>query len=73
MVILWYYILDQWLFHCLAARGSTVLYFKLKYGNAKKEIEDIEKKKCSEFGADGFRCVPFYACKEGEIITNGAG
>ena len=29
--------------------------------------------KCDEFRNDGFRCVPYYACKGGEIITNGAG
>ena len=43
------------------------------YGNALNEIEDLEKKKCADFAKDGFRCVPFYGCKEGEIITNGVG
>ena len=36
------------------------------YGKAKKITEDLEKKKCSEFAKDGFRCVPFYGCKEGK-------
>ena len=38
-----------------------------------KEIEDLEAKKCSEFANDGYRCVPFQACKDGEVVTNGAG
>ena len=44
-----------------------------KYGDALNEIEDLENKKCSEFADEGFRCVPFYACKQGEVITNGRG
>ena len=35
--------------------------------------ENLEAKKCYEFGDDGFRCVPHGACKNGEIITTGAG
>ena len=33
----------------------------------------LEAKKCYEFSDDGFRCVPHGACKNGEIITTGAG
>ena len=43
------------------------------YANALKEIEELEEKKCSEFSNDGYRCVPFQACKDGEIVTSGAG
>ena len=32
----------------------------------------MENKKCTDFEEDGYRCVPFYACKDGKIITNGA-
>jgi hypothetical protein len=39
----------------------------------KKVTADLENKKCTEFNEEGYRCVPFYACKGGEIITNGAG
>ena len=39
----------------------------------KKITEDLENKKCTEFNEEGYRCVPFYACKGGEIITNGVG
>ena len=39
----------------------------------KKVTEDLENKKCTEFNEEGYRCVPFYACKGGEIITNGVG
>ena len=35
--------------------------------------EDISGRNCIEFASDGFRCVPFYACNGGEIITNGDG
>jgi len=28
-------------------------------------------KNCTEFAVDGYRCVPFYGCTNGEIITNG--
>ena len=41
------------------------------YGQAQIIFKDLEKKKCSEYKADGFRCVPFYSCKGGEIITDG--
>ena len=41
------------------------------YGQAQIIIKEIENKKCSEYKADGFRCVPFYSCKGGEIITDG--
>ena len=34
-------------------------------------IKEIENKKCSEYKEDGFRYVPFYSCKGGEIITDG--
>ena len=43
------------------------------YSNALKKIEELEQKKCSEFVNDGYKCVPFQACKDGEIVTNGAG
>ena len=35
--------------------------------------EDLDNKKCSEFENDGYQCVPFFACKNGEIVTNGIG
>ena len=35
--------------------------------------EDLDNKKCSEFENDGYQCVPFFACKDGEIVTNGIG
>ena len=41
------------------------------YGQAQLIFKDLEKKKCSEFKEDGYRCVPFYSCKGGEIITDG--
>ena len=28
---------------------------------------------CKEFDVDGYRCVPYYGCYNGEIITNGKG
>ena len=43
------------------------------YEGPKKVTEDLENKKCTEFKEEGYRCVPFYACKGGEIITNGVG
>ena len=43
------------------------------YEGPKKITEDLENKKCTEFNEEGYRCVPFYACKGGEIITNGVG
>merc|ERR1711902_476221 len=43
------------------------------YGEALKTIKKVDMLKCNEFRNDGFRCVPYYACKGGEIITNGAG
>ena len=33
----------------------------------------MANKKCSEFAIDGFQCVPFHACKGGEVVTSGAG
>jgi len=36
-------------------------------------VEDASEKSCIEFADDGYRCAPFYACKGGEIIVNGAG
>jgi len=30
-------------------------------------------KNCSSYAEDGFRCVPFHACKDGFIITDGSG
>ena len=41
------------------------------YGGPKKI--DFESKKCTEFNEDGYRCVPFYACEDGIIITKGVG
>ena len=43
-----------------------------EYGKAYQFRTDLENKKCSEFAIDGFQCVPFYACKAGEVITSGA-
>ena len=37
------------------------------------KIREIENKTCLEFAEEGFRCVPYYACRAGEIITNAAG
>ena len=37
------------------------------------KIREIENKKCTDFADEGFRCIPYYACREGEIITNGSG
>ena len=43
------------------------------YEASLKKLEDLEEKSCSEFAEDGYRCVPFFACNGGEIVTNGAG
>ena len=43
-----------------------------EYGKAYQMRTDLENKKCSDFAIDGFQCVPFYACKGGEVITSGA-
>ena len=43
-----------------------------EYGKAYQFRTDLENKKCSDFAIDGFQCVPFYACKGGEVITSGA-
>ena len=43
------------------------------YEASLKKLEDLEEKSCSEFAGDGYRCVPFFACNGGEIVTNGAG
>ena len=43
-----------------------------EYGKAYQVRTDLENKKCSDFAIDGFQCVPFYACKGGEVITSGA-
>ena len=43
------------------------------YEDALKLIDELEQKKCSEFSNDGYECVPFFACKDGELSTNGAG
>ena len=40
------------------------------YGGPKKSIEYKKAIKCSEFAENGFRCVPFYACKGGTVITD---
>ena len=45
----------------------------LIYANALEVIEELEEKKCSDFDDDGYRCVPFQSCKDGEIVTSGAG
>ena len=44
-----------------------------KYGKAKEIKEALDNKKCSEFVDEGYQCVPFYVCNEGEIITHGGG
>ena len=28
---------------------------------------------CSDYKADGYECVPYYQCEDGEIIDDGAG
>ena len=43
-----------------------------EYGKAYQHRTDLENKKCSAFAIDGFQCVPFYACKGGEVVTSGA-
>ena len=43
------------------------------YADDIRTIKDLAKKKCSEFANDGYRCVPFQACEEGEIKTDGRG
>ena len=44
-----------------------------KYGQIKQIRDDLENKKCTEFSEDGYRCVPYYACHDGEIVTNAVG
>ena len=34
-------------------------------------LSKLSGRNCTEFAEDGFRCVPFYACNGGEIITDG--
>ena len=43
-----------------------------EYGKVYQHRTDLENKKCSAFAIDGYQCVPFYACKGGEVITSGA-
>ena len=38
---------------------------------AKQVRKDLANKKCSEFADEGYRCVPYYACNDGEILTHG--
>ena len=33
------------------------------YGGPKVSIEDKKNHKCSKYAKNGYRCVPFYACK----------
>ena len=42
-----------------------------QYGMAKQVRKDLANKKCSEFAEEGYRCVPYYACNDGEILTHG--
>ena len=44
-----------------------------EYRKAYQLRTDLENKKCSEFAIDGFQCVPFNACKGGEVNTSGTG
>ena len=34
-------------------------------------IENDSGKNCTDFASDGYRCVPFWACDGGVIITDG--
>jgi len=34
---------------------------------------DDEARNCLEYADQGFRCVPYYSCEDGEIIIDGAG
>jgi len=34
---------------------------------------DDSSKNCKYYAADGYRCVPYYGCEDGEIIIDGAG
>ena len=33
-------------------------------------LKDASSKKCQDFSENGYRCVPEYACKNGEVIIN---
>jgi hypothetical protein len=42
-------------------------------GVPKDIIEDERFKQCSSYAESGYRCVPYYSCENGEIITDGGG
>ena len=42
-------------------------------GVPKDIIEDERFKQCAAYAESGYRCVPYYSCENGEIITDGGG
>jgi len=42
-------------------------------GVPKDIIEDDRFSSCSAYAESGYRCVPYYSCENGEIITDGGG
>jgi len=42
-------------------------------GVPKEIIEDETFKNCAAYNESGYRCVPYYSCENGEIITDGGG
>ena len=42
-------------------------------GVPKDIIQDDRSKQCSFYAESGYRCVPYYSCENGEIITDGGG
>jgi len=43
------------------------------FGDPISVNEDASNRNCTDFEQDGYRCVPFYGCKGGQIITSGYG
>ena len=54
-------------------QNSLRISISIIYDLTQSINEDVSGRNCIEFASDGFRCVPFYACNGGEIITNGDG
>jgi len=43
------------------------------FGNPSKTIHQEDPKECRDLAKEGFRCVPYYGCKAGELIVTGKG